>query len=182
MLQFNILNSSRDPGLWTNECQILRSFEATASRTMVGFFSLPWNCPAHPAGQFFHCQCMPSTLPLHPGKPQASYSLIMVASCSLFGWPRNLSLNNTAISVMKCLRVTSAVVSPIRTYSSIESAAHPVANCRRHAVTFCSVDSPRTPHASFKQPIKVSILRQTKPPQTYWFLNPEGIVRLEFVT
>jgi hypothetical protein len=53
-------------------CHIHRSYDATASKIMVGCLPRPVNMPFHELGQLRHSQCMQSTLPSIPGNPHDS--------------------------------------------------------------------------------------------------------------
>ncbi|KAG6661558.1 hypothetical protein CIPAW_03G182400 [Carya illinoinensis] len=47
-----------EPGIPKNACHIQRSYEATASKIIVGSRMWPEYIPFQAAGQFFHFQCM----------------------------------------------------------------------------------------------------------------------------
>ncbi|KAJ0904268.1 hypothetical protein HanRHA438_Chr07g0299961 [Helianthus annuus] len=56
-----------EPGIPKNVCHIKRSYEATASKIIVGSRMWPEYIPFQAVGQFFHFQCMPSMLLSIPG-------------------------------------------------------------------------------------------------------------------
>ncbi|CAN7106021.1 unnamed protein product [Brassica rapa subsp. narinosa] len=66
------LISFKVPGGPKNACHIQRSYEATASKTIVGFPEPRAYCPFQAVGQFFHSQCIQSMLPIIPGNPRSS--------------------------------------------------------------------------------------------------------------
>ncbi|MFS7937596.1 hypothetical protein Hanom_Chr05g00429501 [Helianthus anomalus] len=58
-----------EPGTPKYECQIHKSFDATASSMMVGLLISPLTyAPRNSLGQFFHSICVQSMLPSIPGK------------------------------------------------------------------------------------------------------------------
>ena len=72
------------------------------------------------------------------------------------------------------------VVSPMRIYTSTELAAPALASWRRDAVTFCKVDKPNFPAASWMLDESLNFLRTSL--ETHWLLNPVGIVIAKLCT
>jgi hypothetical protein len=60
---YNILMPLHSPGMPKYACQIQRSYNATASRIIVGNLPRPVNCPFQAARQLHKTQCMQSMLP-----------------------------------------------------------------------------------------------------------------------
>ncbi|KAG6666920.1 hypothetical protein CIPAW_01G064300 [Carya illinoinensis] len=131
-----------EPGIPKNACHIQRSYEATASKIIVGSRMWPEYIPFQAAGQFFHFQCMQSMLPSIHGNPRCSPTSSNQAISLAFG-DRKYSFEKilTIVSV-NFFRLSIAVLSPIRMYSSIKSSATPYASILSAAVIFCIEDKP----------------------------------------
>ncbi|RKO90185.1 hypothetical protein BDK51DRAFT_50090 [Blyttiomyces helicus] len=85
------------PGSPKNACHIHRSYDLTASSTMVGSCSSPKYKLAHASGQFFHTQCMQPSDPIIPGNPRASFSSSNLFTSSGVGANRYSPPNNSTI-------------------------------------------------------------------------------------
>ena len=120
-----------------NACHIQRSYEATASNTIVGFPVPREYIPFQAVGQFFHSQCIQSMLPSIPGNPRCSPICSSLCRSSCVGRRRYSLPNKVIIPAVNLCKHFRAVDSPRRIYSSTESAAAPYANCRIAAVHFC---------------------------------------------
>ncbi|MFS7963080.1 hypothetical protein Hanom_Chr08g00733951 [Helianthus anomalus] len=73
------------PGVPKNACHIHKSYDATASKIIVGLPLIPAYCPAQAVGQFFHSQCIQSILPTIPGNPRSAPTWSSLAKSPLFG-------------------------------------------------------------------------------------------------
>ncbi|KAG2666541.1 hypothetical protein I3760_15G067400 [Carya illinoinensis] len=91
-----------EPGIPKNICHIQRSYEATASKIIVGSRMWPEYIPFQTAGQFFHFQCMQSMLPNIPGNPHS------------FGDRKYSSEKTLTIVLENRFRLSITVLLPIR--------------------------------------------------------------------
>jgi len=143
------LISFNDPGIPKKACYIQRSCEATASRIIVGSRQWPVYIPCHAIGHFFHFQCIQSMLPNIPGNPRCSPIDNQQISAS-FGALRYQSPKTSKIALTKALRLSIAVGSPIRRYSSLRSAGISYASILWAAVTFeGKINQEHREHLSF---------------------------------
>ncbi|KAG2667638.1 hypothetical protein I3760_13G048100 [Carya illinoinensis] len=137
-----------EPGIPKNACHIQRSYEATASKIIVGSRMWPEYIPFQAAGQFFHFQCMQSMLPSIPGNPRCSATASNRVISLAFGDRRYSSEKTLTIVSENFFRLSIAVLSPIRMYSSIKSPVTPYAIILSAAVIFCIEDKPSLPAES----------------------------------
>ena len=144
----NTFISLRLPGMPKKACQIHKSYDATASKTIEGLRVWPVYAPCHAFGQFFHTQCMQSMLPSIPGNPRRSPSARRRAVSVSLGARRYSSPNTSTIACTYFRNAIIAVLARIRTYSSTASELTPYASCRMAAVIFCKGLRPSFPVAS----------------------------------
>ncbi|KAG6657212.1 hypothetical protein CIPAW_04G074100 [Carya illinoinensis] len=137
-----------EPGIPKNACHIQRSYKATASKIIVGSWMWPEYIPFQAAGQFFHFQCMQSMLSSIPGNPCCSPTNSNRAISLAFGDRKYSSEKTLTIVSENLFRLSIAVLSPIRMYSSIKSPVTPYASILSAAVIFCIEDKPSLPALS----------------------------------
>ena len=142
------LISFNDLGIPKKACHIQRSCEAAASRIIVSSRQWPVYFSCHAIGHFSHFQCIQSILSNIPGNPRCSPIDNNRQISASFGALRYQSPKTSTIALTKALRLSIAVVSPIRRYSSIRSARIPYTSILWAAVIFWRQDKPRTPRAS----------------------------------
>jgi hypothetical protein len=143
------LMSLHPPGMPKYACQIQRSWVATTSRIIVGYLPQLVNWPFQAVGQFHQTQCNQSIIPNIPSHPHCSLKARMRAMLPLVGAQRYCSPNTLMMAAQKWLRVSWAVDSHIRTYSSTASVGTPYARMQMAATHFWRGDNPAPLAASY---------------------------------
>ncbi|KAG6666478.1 hypothetical protein CIPAW_01G033100 [Carya illinoinensis] len=131
-----------ESGIPKNACHIQRSYETIAFKIIVGSRMWPEHIPFQAAGQFFHFQCMQSMLLSIPGNPRCSPTSSNRAISLAFGDCKYSYEKIRTIVLDNFFRLSIAVLSPIRMYSSIKSPLTPYASILSAAVIFCIEDKP----------------------------------------
>ncbi|KAG6651088.1 hypothetical protein CIPAW_06G087300 [Carya illinoinensis] len=137
-----------EPDRPKNACHIQRSYESTASNIIVGSRIWPEYILFQAAGQFFHFQCMQSMIPSIPENPRCSPTSSNRAISLAFRDRKYSSEKTFTIVSENFFRLSIAVLSPIRMYSSIKSPVTPYASILSAAVIFCIEDKPSLPALS----------------------------------